>query len=150
MLLDLAHRFRRAVLRATGWRTRGVRVMVFDPAGRVLLIRHGYGDRAAWMMPGGGLGRRETPVAGAAREVREEVGCTLTDVTPAGRFESTTEGWRDTVHLFHATTTDTPRVDDWEVKAARFFALDALPATTTPATLRRIAERDGAPIAARW
>ena len=150
MLLDLAHRLRRIVFRATGWRTRGVRVMAFDSAGRVLLIRHGYADRAAWGFPGGGIGWREMPAAAAVREVREEVGCALTDLEATGVFESAAEGWRDTVHLFRARTDDTPQVDDWEVKEARFFALDTLPPTTSPATLRRIAEFRGGPVTPDW
>ncbi len=150
MLLDLAHRVRRFVLRVTGWRTRGVRVMVFDRDGQVLLIRHGYADREAWWLPGGALGRREAPATAARREVREEVGCALVRLEDAGVFVSTAEGWRDTVYLFRADTDDVSRVDGREVVEARFFALDALPPTTTPATLRRIAELGGAPRAGQW
>lgn len=150
VLLDIAHRLRRLVFRTTGWRTRGVRVMAFDVRGRVLLIRHGYADRASWGFPGGGIGWRETPAEAAVREVREEVGCTLTDLEPAGVFASMAEGWRDTVHLFRARTADTPEADEWEVKEARFFALDALPVATSPATRRRLAEHRGKPIAPDW
>lgn len=150
MLLDLAYRLRRLVLGRTGWPTRGVRVMVFDRAGRLLLVRHGYADRAAWMLPGGGLGWREAPAAGAVREVREETGCAIEAVEALGAFPSTAKGWPDTVHLFRATTAGAPQGDGWEVEEARFFARDALPAATSPATLRRLAELDGAPRAAEW
>lgn len=150
MLLDIAHRARRLILRWTGWRTRGVRVMVFDQDRRLLLIQHGYGDRAAWWLPGGALRWREAPAVGARREVREEVGCGLSDLTGAGMFESTAEGWRDTVYLFRGITADAPRPDGREVAEARFFALDALPQTLTAATRRRLAELNGAPPSPRW
>lgn len=150
MLLDLAHRLRRLVLGVTGWRTRGVRVMVFDPTGRLLLVRHGYADRTAWTLPGGGLRWRETPAAGAAREVREETGCAVDGIEPLGTFASTAEGWRDTVHLFRATTVDGPTADGWEVKEACFFPLEALPAETSAATLRRVGELNGTARSPTW
>src|SRR5215216_6575991 len=40
--------------------------------GQVLLVRTAY--RKTWSLPGGLLDRRETPIDGLRREVREEVG----------------------------------------------------------------------------
>ena len=48
-------------------------VMLFNERGELLLIRNSYGRSHLWVLPGGGIGRRETPEAAAAREVREEV-----------------------------------------------------------------------------
>jgi hypothetical protein len=56
---------------------------------------------------------------------------------------TSSEGKRDTVHLFEAKLVGTPRADRLEVIEARFFALDALPETISPATARRLAERTG-------
>ncbi|MEU8438529.1 NUDIX hydrolase [Streptomyces sp. NPDC029216] len=52
-----------------------------DGAGRVLLVRPGYGEPGRWLLPGGGVDSDlgETPRAAAAREVREEIGL---DVAP--------------------------------------------------------------------
>lgn len=53
------------------------RTVVFDPAGRVLLIRgHDYSAPGNWwwFTPGGGLHPGETSRAGAARELAEETG----------------------------------------------------------------------------
>lgn len=61
------------------------RVLLLDPEGRVLLIRGG--DPAApeagtwWITPGGGLEAGEDARAAAIREVEEETGHRLPDVT---------------------------------------------------------------------
>ncbi|MEH3159056.1 MAG: NUDIX domain-containing protein [Sphingomonas taxi] len=126
-----------------GWRTRGVKVMAFDGDGRLLLVRHRYGRSDLWMLPGGGMGRGESPVAAAVREVAEETGCRLTDVVPVAVFVSRAEGRRDTVHLMRGATADRPVADGVELAEAGFFAFDALPEGVSPATARRIAELRG-------
>jgi 8-oxo-dGTP pyrophosphatase MutT (NUDIX family) len=42
-----------------------------------VLVRHTYGD-GGWMLPGGRIRRGESPLATAAREVRQELGVTAT------------------------------------------------------------------------
>ena len=140
ILIRLAYRVRRFLWR---WPTRGVRVMARDPAGLLLLVRHRYGQRDLWMLPGGGIARGETPEAAAVREVREETGCELAGVVAVGTFASWAEGRRDTVFLFRATAVGVPRPDAFEVADARFFAPEGLPDEVSPATLRRIAEEAG-------
>jgi 8-oxo-dGTP pyrophosphatase MutT (NUDIX family) len=142
-LIDLAHRLRRRVLAITGRPTRGVKALVRDPAGRVLLVRHSYGRTDLWMLPGGGIGGSETIEAAVRREVMEEVGCALERLDYVAPYAARAEGRRDTVHLFRARTRDTPVADAVEIAEARFFAPDALPDTVSPATLRRIAEEQG-------
>lgn len=56
--------------------------MVFDPAGRVLLIRcavrRADGDLFEfWLTPGGEIEEGEEPLAAARRELREEIGLEL-------------------------------------------------------------------------
>lgn len=52
-----------------------VRVATVVPRGdSLLLVRHRKGDRAYWMLPGGGLDFGETFEACAIREIREETG----------------------------------------------------------------------------
>lgn len=143
-LIDLAYHLRRRAMALVGWRTRGVKVMAFDPDGRLLLVRHRYGRSDLWMLPGGGIGRREPPAAAAIRELAEETGCALADVTAIGCYAARIEGRRDTVFLFRGTTGDMPVADGVELAEARFFALDDLPDTVSPATQRRIAEYRGA------
>jgi 8-oxo-dGTP diphosphatase len=68
---------------------RTARVYVFDPAGRVLLIRlvvvRAEGEFGFWLTPGGEIEAGETEVEAAARELREEVGL---DVPVAGPMYS--------------------------------------------------------------
>ena len=139
-LIDWGHRLRRRAMALARWRTRGVKVMAYDGAGRLLLVRHSYGRSDLWMLPGGGIGRRETPEAAARREVLEELGCGLDALRPLGVFHATAEGRRDTVHLFRAELVGDPRPDGVEVADAAFFPPDALPEATSPATRRRVAE----------
>ncbi|MCP3735469.1 NUDIX domain-containing protein [Sphingomonas sp. RP10(2022)] len=150
-LIDLAYRLRRRAMALVGWRTRGVKVMAFDGDGAVLLVRHRYGRSDLWMLPGGGIARREAPAAAAVREIGEETGCVLRDAAAIGTFVAWAEGRRDTVHLFRGTIADVPRVDGVELAEARFFALDALPEALSPATRRRIDEVQGRRVAdGRW
>lgn len=150
-VINLAYRIRRRLLAIVRWPTRGVKVMVYDPAGRLLLIRNLYGRTDLWVLPGGGIHRRETPEDAAIREVREETGCALTGLGKVATFQSVAEGKRDTVHLFRAETSDQPTPDLTEVAEARFFALDALPESVSSATRRRIDETAGVrPFASAW
>lgn len=142
-LLALLHPIRRRVWRLIGKETHGVKVMLFDGDGAVLLVRHSYGRSDLFMLPGGGVERGEAPEAAAAREMMEELGCRVSDLTPVSVHVSTGEGRRDTVHLFRARPAGPIRPDGVEVAEARFFALDALPPNASPATRRRIDEHRG-------
>ncbi|MEH3037417.1 MAG: NUDIX domain-containing protein [Sphingomonas adhaesiva] len=142
-ILSLLYPVRRRAMALLRWKTRGVKVLLFDPDGRVLLVRHGYGRSDLFMLPGGGVARRESPAAAAVREIREELDCAITDPTPIATYRARAEGRRDTVHLFSARTADRPTPDGREIIEARFVALDALPGTTSAATRRRIAEWRG-------
>ncbi len=150
-IVQLAYQIRRWLLAVLRVRTTGVKVMLFNPAGELLLIRNGYGASDQFLLPGGGVSRRESPAAAAAREILEELGLEVRDVEPVWTYESGAEGKRDTIHLFKAVADGLPVEDQVEVVEARFFKLDALPERTSPATLRRIAEMEGErPIDGRW
>ena len=76
-------------------RRRTARVMVFDEAGRVLLIRcvamRRDGAFAFWLTPGGEIEADESPMEAARRELREELGLEVEVVGPvyteANQFE---------------------------------------------------------------
>lgn len=126
--LRLAH-----AVRVRWWRVRkpalaGCRVVAVDGQGRVLLIRHSYGS-GKWMLPGGGLARREDPVAGAIRELFEETRCRLTRPRVVERPTEDLHGARNTVHVVAGSTADTPLADGREVIEACFFSVDDLPAS---------------------
>jgi ADP-ribose pyrophosphatase YjhB (NUDIX family) len=148
-LLRLGHPVRRLLFRWLRIRTRGVKVMVFNPAGELLLIRNSYGASHLFVLPGGGIGRGENPAAAATREVREETSLETRWLELVGIYVSAAEGKRDSIHLFRGRADGVPRPDGIEVEEAAFFRLDALPAATSAATLRRVAEID-APACGRW
>ena len=113
------------------WRLRkpvltGCRIVARDDEGRVLLVRHSYGTRR-WMLPGGGVGRGEDPIAAALRELREETGCGLLAPHEVARIDEPLHGARNVVHVVAGGTADMPLVDHREIEDARFFAPEALP-----------------------
>lgn len=60
----------------------GVAAVIFDEAGRVLLVERGKPPaQGQWTVPGGSLERGETLAAGVRREVEEETGL-LVEVGP--------------------------------------------------------------------
>jgi ADP-ribose pyrophosphatase YjhB (NUDIX family) len=135
--LRLAHRLRHHFRRVTRLPLAGVSVIACDATGRVLLVRHSYGPDL-WMLPGGGLKRGEAPAAAAAREVREELRCDLTQIEPIATLEETISGAPHTAHVFAARVRGTLRPDRREVVDARFFALDDLPGDLSALSRQRI------------
>jgi 8-oxo-dGTP pyrophosphatase MutT (NUDIX family) len=135
--------------------TLGVRCLVVDTTGAVLLVRHTYVP--GWHLPGGAVDPGESTAEAAAREVAEETGVVLV-VPPrlAGLFLNEALAARDHIAFFVAR--DHPAVDPaslrprvGEIAAARMAAADRLPDDTTPATRRRIGEvLSGAPAGDRW
>jgi 8-oxo-dGTP pyrophosphatase MutT (NUDIX family) len=73
-----------------------------DGSGDVLFVRHTYGDRREWQLPGGGLGRREEPSAAVRREAREELGVDLDDLRALGSVEGAGYHKTVTLHCFAA------------------------------------------------
>jgi len=132
-------------------KTLGVRGLVTDPEGKVLLIEHTY--IPGWWLPGGGVDAGETAQDAVARELREEAG-----VDPVGQprllsvhsNEAFFPG--DHVLLF--------RIDAWapckmtshgEIKRVGFFGPADLPDDIDDGSLHRIQEALlGFPIDPYW
>ena len=128
------------------WRVRrpltaGVRGLVLDAEGRVLLVRHTY--IRGWYLPGGGVERGETMLTSLRRELAEEVGVTLTgEARLIGLYANFREFKSDHVALFavpHGAYEHAPRRSP-EIAESGFFPPDALPEGVTKSTARRIAE----------
>jgi ADP-ribose pyrophosphatase YjhB (NUDIX family) len=129
-----------AYFRWTRGLTLGVRGLVTDSEGRVLLIEHTYVH--GWYMPGGGVERGETAEAALAREMVEEAGVRLTERPRLVSVHSNHANHpRDHV-LFY-------RCGAWafcearpgmEIHAVGWFSPDDLPEDTTPSTRARIRE----------
>lgn len=131
--------------------TLGVRGLVRDPAGRVLLVKHTY--TAGWHLPGGGVERGETCARALARELVEEAGVELTGRPRLRSIHSADATFRgDHILLFEAPEwRAVPATSRGEIETAQWFAPGALPKGVTGATARRIAETlDGAPPDPLW
>jgi 8-oxo-dGTP pyrophosphatase MutT (NUDIX family) len=77
--------------------------MVRDKDGRVVFVRHTYGDRRQWEIPGGGLRRGEEPEAAVRREMREELGIELEGLRAVGLVQVTGHHKRTELTCFAAT-----------------------------------------------
>jgi 8-oxo-dGTP pyrophosphatase MutT (NUDIX family) len=121
--------------------TIGVRGLVLDGEGRVFLVKHSY--VAGWHLPGGGVEKGETLLAALARELREEGNIELNDtpVLHAIYFNRRISS-RDHVALYvvRSFQQTAPPKPNHEIIAHGFFAMQDLPADTSPATRERIAE----------
>lgn len=136
-LYRLAHFVRRQVWNVRKPHLEGVRVLVLDPQGKLLLVRHSYGSDK-WMPPGGGLRPGEDPVKAGARELHEETGCVLQDGRLVTLSDETLYGARNQVHVIVGRTQGKPRPDQREIIAARFFPLDDLPQSLQTGLRERI------------
>lgn len=132
--------------------TLGVRIIVTDDEGCVLLVRHSY--VAGWHLPGGGVERSETAMDAVYKELLEETG-----IEPAsepeliGVLANQRASSRDHVLLYHC--------QDWrqkhifepnsEVLETGFFDPAGLPEDTTGPTRARIEEvLQNRPVSQLW
>ena len=121
--------------------TIGVRGLILDNQGRVFLVKHSY--VAGWHLPGGGVEKGETLLAALARELREEGNIEFND-TPVlhAMYFNRRISSRDQVALYvvRSFQQTAPPKPNHEIIAHGFFAMQDLPADTSPATRQRIAE----------
>jgi 8-oxo-dGTP pyrophosphatase MutT (NUDIX family) len=107
----------------------GVKCVLTD-RGRVLLVRHTYGNRD-WDLPGGGRRSGESHAEAARREMGEELGLDGVPWRPLGVLAAHVEGHRQTLHIYGAEVTEpTLTLALAELETARWFPLDQLPART--------------------
>lgn len=121
--------------------TLGVRVLVENEKGEVLLVKHTYVE--GWYLPGGGVETNDTMAETAIKELREEVGFeVIGEPRLLGIYKNNSASKRDHVALY--------KVAQWrevetfkpnhEIADIGFFALDDLPDDITKGNLRRIRE----------
>jgi ADP-ribose pyrophosphatase YjhB (NUDIX family) len=126
--------------------------MVLSAAGEVLLVRHSY--TPGWHLPGGGVEPGETVLEALGRELAEEGNVTLlAEPQLFGMYFNDSVSRRDHVALFivRAYRQDGAPKPNREIVDHGSFSPGALPADTTAATERRLAEvLGGIPVSQRW
>ena len=120
--------------------TLGVRALVTDAEGRVLLVRHTYSR--GWHMPGGGVERGETAEAAMLRELLEEAGIRALEPLELVSLHSAEAHFRgDHIILFRAPAwAQGAPTQTGEIAEIAWFHPDALPDGVTAGTRRRIGE----------
>jgi 8-oxo-dGTP pyrophosphatase MutT (NUDIX family) len=137
-------------------RRQASRVICFDPAGRILMIRSvDPADRAKpawWELPGGGIDPGESPEAACLRELREEVGLMSATMGPCvwtQHAEFTFAGWdfdqHERIYVAHSDgeTSGTTHLEAFEAMAFqghRWWEVDELMANDEPTVPPRLRE----------
>jgi 8-oxo-dGTP pyrophosphatase MutT (NUDIX family) len=114
------------VLRRRG---RGVKCLITRQRREVLLVRHTYGPRAVWQLPGGAAHRGEDPPATAAREMQEELGLRDLPWRVLVTVDMRLTHMPVNLTCLHADVADPVlRPDPVEIADAQWFPFQALPA----------------------
>jgi len=126
--------------------TRGVKCLICR-GDEVLLVRHTYGDRERWELPGGGCKRREQPLDAARREISEELGVVIDDWRYLGVLAQREHGPSGRAFCFAGRGEGLDlEIDGGEIAQARWFARDELLDPSRPAggEVRAVLERSQA------
>ena len=109
-------------------KTYGVKVVIENERSRdILLVRHCYGSRDVWHIPGGGYWPRwETPEQAARREIREELALEIDSLTHLGEYRTDKLGNRDTAQIFLATVRDAAIRIGPEIEEVRWSSRQAI------------------------
>ncbi len=120
--------------------TLGVRAIVCDPHGHVLLVRHTYVP--GWYLPGGAVDPGESVGDALTREILEEANVRIVGEPRLIDIYFNPRGRNDHVVLFEVRDFEqtAPKAPDREIAEARFFPLACLPDATTPKTRARLDE----------
>ena len=120
--------------------TLGSRIFLQNHKGEILLVKHTY--IPGWHLPGGGVDRGEDVHEAIVREVYEECGIKdLRDLRLLNIMHNKDISIRDHVALFTASTSEQPKIlNKLEIKDAKFFSLEALPADLNDKCLQTLNE----------
>ena len=105
--------------------------IVFSPdkPGHVLLVKRR--DIPVWVLPGGGIDKKEAPEKACLREVFEETGLNVSIIRKLGTY--TPSNWlSDYAHIFICTPTGGSLATGPETKDLKYYPIDALPKMMPP------------------
>lgn len=138
-MLQIALWFRRLYWRLVRPVTRGVRAIVVDKDGKVLLVRHRYGE--GLLLPGGRSHKNEKDADALHRELSEEVGISsINGEATLGEYVNTREYKRDTIVVFVVRDYTMKTKSHFEIAESNFFDPSSLPEEISPGTRKRIEE----------
>lgn len=116
--------------------------MLFDDEQQILLLEHVFRADNGWGVPGGFVANGELPEEALRRELREEVSIEIDDVQ---LLFVRTLGFIKQVEIYYrGRVIGNPKVSSFEIKQARWFALNELPAELSK-DQRRLIQRALAP-----
>ena len=137
-MMKFYHFIKNAIFSLLAKQTVGVRMLLINE-GRILLVKHTY--RSGWYTIGGAVDPGETPSEAMERELKEEVGATLTSKPKLFSIYYSRNEKRDDYIIFYVNQgCIQEKVISSEIAEQRWFPLDQLPDELSPATLRRIQE----------
>ncbi len=131
------------------WRVRrptvmGACAMLVNPAGEMLLVRHTY--MRGWHFPGGGVGKHESVLAAMHRELREELGVTVTgEARLVGVYTNPGDPRASHVAFYRIESYDMDFKPNIEIAEWRFFSPGNLPPDAGRGPRNRVAEMAGTP-----
>ncbi len=144
-IIEVVHIVRYWLAFARGDRgSQGARIIIVDER-RVLLVSHWYAPWA-WTLPGGGVGKNETPEEAAMREAYEETGLKVNSIAGEIGTYTGSMGKRDKLAVFYTGdfSGSLAMRPNLEIMARSWFDIDSLPDELSPANKRRVyAYRDG-------
>ncbi len=99
--------------------------LIFDEAGRILLLDHVFRPDSSWGIPGGFLSKGEQPEAALRRELKEEIGIEVEAVELL--FARTQSTPRQIEFYFRARARGRPEPCSFEIRSAEWFSVGDLP-----------------------
>lgn len=138
MSIRFYHVIKSALSSVFARRTVGVRILLIKED-QVLLVKHSY--LPGWYTVGGAVEQKETPRFAIERELKEEVGITLSNSPELFSVYYSDQEKHDNYVVFYIGHEHSQlSVSSPEITESKWFQISQLPPDTTPATRRRIEE----------